>query len=628
MKKFLLSIAALAMSLTVSAQVDVQHQKAGVVEQCPYFAQQSVVVQKAAKKIAANQRWLGYYNSDALAESHKGMGLPDYPGENKVAICLSEEILKPYVGKNIVGMRFGLTEEIGNSSVSLFKQGGSAPGEVCRTADVQNGAVGWNEVKFDEPYTIQAGEVLYAGYSYTQLSNKKDYKSFPFSAVEEGLENQSLWVYCKIGNNAGWNEFGMGGANMSIQVLVEGDFAEYAVLPEDFGTLKGGMNKDLSVAVKFMNNSKEAVSSLGYVVSVDGVAGSEQSVDVSPAVGVGAYGTFKASVPCGNTEGLKEVKVEVTKVNGHKNGASSTVANGKISIADKMYERNVCIEEFTTEKCGNCPRVAGFLHTYLEEADPTRVFAVCHHAGYYTDWLTKACDNKLLYLFNDNGGSFAPAMMFNREPAFDSQYATGQKDNVTIPGSAAQIKTITNYYLDETMADAKLDMTLTYDEGESKVIIVVTGESNKGYDTENALLTVYLTEDNVKAKNQSGASKFYHQHVIRDYNSNWGDALTWNDNKFSATYEFAVDEAWKKDDLKVVAFLNKHNTKNRLDNRIENVTGKDLIEKPTAIESVGSADNAVEVARYNAAGQRINGKQKGLNIVKLSNGTALKVVVK
>ena len=628
MKKFLLSIAALAMSLTVSAQVDVQHQKAGVMEQCPYFAQQSVVVQKAAKKIAANQRWLGYYNSDALAESHKGMGLPDYPGENKVAICLSEEILKPYVGKNIVGMRFGLTEEIGNSSVSLFKQGGSAPGEVCRTADVQNGAVGWNEVKFDEPYTIQAGEVLYAGYSYTQLSNKKDYKSFPFSAVEEGLENQSLWVYCKIGNNAGWNEFGMGGANMSIQVLVEGDFAEYAVLPEDFGTLKGAKNKDLAVAVKFMNNSKEAVSSLGYVVSVDGVAGSEQSVDISPTVGVGAYGTFKANVPCGNTEGLKEVKVEVTKVNGHKNGASSTVANGKISIADKMYERNVCIEEFTTEKCGNCPRVAGFLHTYLEEADPTRVFAVCHHAGYYTDWLTKACDNKLLYLFNDNGGSFAPAMMFNREPAFNSQSAAGQKDNVTIPGSAAEIKTITNYYLDETMADAKLDMTLTYDEGESKVIIVVTGESNKGYDTENALLTVYLTEDNVKAKNQSGASKFYHQHVIRDYNSNWGDVLTWNDNKFSATYEFDVDEAWKKDDLKVVAFLNKHNTKNRLDNRIENVTGKDLIEKSTAIESVGSADNAVEVARYNAAGQRINGKQKGLNIVKLSNGTTLKVVVK
>lgn len=629
MKKFLLSIAALAMSLTVSAQVDVQHQKAGVVEQCPYFAQQSVVVQKVAKKIAANQRWLGYYNSDALAGLHNGMGIPAYPGDNKVAICLSEDILKPYVGKNIVGMRFGLTEEIGNSSVSLFKQSGSAPGAVCRNVDVQNGAVGWNEVKFDEPYTIQAGETLYAGYSYTQLSNENDYKSYPLSAVEEGLENQILWVNCKINNNAGWYEFDTRGLNISIQVLVEGDFAEYAVLPEDFGTLKGAKNKNLAVAVKFMNNSKEAVSSLGYVVSVDGVAGSEQSVDVSPAVGVGAYGTFKANVPCGNTEGLKEVKIEVTKVNGHKNGASSTVANGKISIGDKMYERNVCIEEFTTEKCPNCPRVAGFLHTYLEEADPTRVFAVCHHAAFDTDWLTQDCDQYLTYLFNDDGTTYAPAMMFNREPAFNSRYAAGQKDNVTIPGSAAEIKKITNYYLDETMADAKLDMKLTYDEGESKVIIVVTGESNKSYDTEKALLTVYLTEDNVKAKKQAGASSnFYHQHVIRDYNSNWGDPLTWNDNKFSATYEFDVKEAWKKDDLKVVAFLNKHNTKNRLDNRIENVTGKDLIGKPTAIESVGSADNAVEVARYNAAGQRINGKQKGLNIVKLSNGTTLKVVVK
>ena len=629
MKKFLLSIAALAMSLTVSAQVDVQHQKAGVVKQCPYFAQQSVVVQKVAKKIAANQRWLGYYNSDALAGLHNGMGMPACPGDNKVAICLSEDILKPYVGKNIVGMRFGLTEEIGNSSVSLFKQSGSAPGAVCRNVDVQNGAVGWNEVKFDEPYTIQAGETLYAGYSYTQLSSNTDYKSFPFSAVEEGLENQSLWAYLNDDNNAGWYEVDMGGLNISIQVLVEGDFAEYAVLPEDFGTLKGAKNKNLAVAVKFMNNSKEAVSSLGYVVSVDGVAGSEQSVDVSPAVGVDAYGTFKANVPCGNTEGLKEVKIEVTKVNGHKNGASSTVANGKISIGDKMYERNVCIEEFTTEKCPKCPLVAGFLHTYLEEADPTRVFAVCHHAGFHTDWLTQPCDNDLTYLFNDGGKTYAPAMMFNREPAFNSQYAAGQKYNVTTPGSAAQIKTFTNYYLDETMADAKLDMTLTYDEGESKVIIVVTGESNKSYDTEKALLTVYLTEDNVKAKNQSGASSnFYHQHVIRKYNSNWGDPLTWNDNKFSATYEFDVKEAWKKDDLKVVAFLNKHNTKDCLDNRIENVTGKDLIEKPTAIESVGSADNAVEVARYNAAGQRINGKQKGLNIVKLSNGTTLKVVVK
>lgn len=220
-------------------------------------------------------------------------------------------------------------------------------------------------------------------------------------------------------------------------------------------------------------------------------------------------------------------------------------------------------------------------------------------------------------------------MMFNREPDFKSSYATGQKDNVVIPGNATEISKYASKYLNKTMADAKLDVSVTYNESESKAVIVVTGESNDAYDKESALLTLYLTEDNVEAKDQSGAKgTFYHQHVIRDFNSAWGDKVTWEGNKFSATYEFDVDAAWKKDDLKVVAFLNKHSTKSRLDNRIENVAGKNLVQNSTFIEGVSSTDNAVEVARYNAAGQRISGKQKGLNIVKLSNGKTLKVMVK
>lgn len=489
--------------------------------------------------------------------------------------------------------------------------------------------IGWNEVKFSEPYPIKAGEELYAGYTYTQLSDNTDTKSYPFSAVEDGLADQPLWVYCKLGNDTGWYNFSMDGYNISIQVLVEGDFAEYDVMPSDFGTVKGTINSNVETSVEFTNNAVEAVSSLDYVVSVDGVAGSEQHVAISPSVGYNKIGTFKVSIPCGSTEGLKNVKVEVTKVNGHKNGGTTTLAEGKLSVAANMYKRNLCIEEFTTEQCGNCPRVAGFLHTYLEEADPTRVFAVCHHAGYYTDWLTKACDNKLLYLFNDGGRTFAPAMMFNREPDFKSSYATGQKDNVVIPGNATEISKYASKYLNKTMADAKLDVSVSYNESESKAVIVVTGESNDAYDKESALLTLYLTEDNVEAKDQSGAKgTFYHQHVIRDFNSAWGDKVTWEGNKFSATYEFDVDSEWKKDDLKVVAFLNKHSTKSRIDNRIENVAGKNLVQNTTFIEGVSSTDNAVEVARYNAAGQRISGKQKGLNIVKLSNGKTLKIMVK
>ena len=47
----------------------------------------------------------------------------------------------------------------------------------------------------------------------------------------------------------------------------------------------------------------------------------------------------------------------------------------------------------------------------------------------------------------------------------------------------------------------------------------------------------------------------------------------------------------------------------------------------TALKATETSDNTYEVARYNAAGQRVFGEQKGLNIIKLSDGRTLKVMV-
>jgi leucine rich repeat domain protein len=51
-------------------------------------------------------------------------------------------------------------------------------------------------------------------------------------------------------------------------------------------------------------------------------------------------------------------------------------------------------------------------------------------------------------------------------------------------------------------------------------------------------------------------------------------------------------------------------------------------EEPTTISSLSSSTDAVEVARYNAAGQRISRPVKGLNIIKLSDGKVIKHVVR
>lgn len=629
MKKFLLTIASVLLASMASAQVSVQHQNLDVVVSNPSASQQSQAVKKVAK-IAENQRWLGYYNSDNWAGEGKGMGVPSYPGDNQVGIYLTKDILKSYVGMKIVGMRFAICEEIGSTTAFFKKVENDAPGADLRTQELSTTALGWNEVMFTEPVEITGDEEFSAGYTYTQIGDQYNGKAFPFSAVKEGIDNQYLFIYCldpKTGDT-GWKKFSMGGKNMSIQVLVEGEFPEYSATPEDFGMVTGSINTDAKITVPFVNNSAYAVTDLDYVVSVDGVAGSEEHATFSPSVGVGSKSSFKVSVPCGSVEAKKSIKVEITKVNGHDNESKDKVAEGYVGVSSTQFTRNMVIEEFTTEKCPNCPRVAGYLHEYLETADLSRVAAVCHHSAYYTDWLTQPCDEPLLYLYNDNGMTYAPGLMFNRQPDFDAQYAKGNMDNVLFANTYDDVEGYADYQL-TLFSNAQLSMQVAVNDDSSVATVIVSGECNESLDPAQNKLTLYLTEDEIPARDQYGASgDFYHMHVIRYFNSAWGDPVVWENRHFTATYSIPIDEAWNKDKLTLVAFLNKHNAEDRLDNRIENSVGMTFNKAVTALKATETSDNTYEVARYNAAGQRVFGEQKGLNIIKLSDGRTLKVMVR
>lgn len=225
MKKILLTIASFALAIAVNAQVSEMQQNINVIENNPNMTQRqhSQVVAKAPKKIASNQRWVGYYSSDALSDPDDGIGLPYFPGENKVAINLTESMLEPYIGMKIVGIRFGICMDIGQSTVFLYRiNENGIPGESLTKWYVQNGTIGWNEESFPEPYTIKAGEELVAGYEYTQYSGL-----LPFSAVNEGSPDNILWGWCSgDGENYSWRKFNSGKRNLSVQVLVEGDFSE------------------------------------------------------------------------------------------------------------------------------------------------------------------------------------------------------------------------------------------------------------------------------------------------------------------------------------------------------------------------------------------------------------------
>ena len=70
------------------------------------------------------------------------------------------------------------------------------------------------------------------------------------------------------------------------------------------------------------------------------------------------------------------------------------------------------LEEFTTEKCPNCPRVANFVHKAMEEPDfAGRLNTMENHAGYYTDQLTTTFHDAWRWFYDNE---FAPAVMYDR----------------------------------------------------------------------------------------------------------------------------------------------------------------------------------------------------------------------
>ena len=61
---------------------------------------------------------------------------------------------------------------------------------------------------------------------------------------------------------------------------------------------------------------------------------------------------------------------------------------------------------------------------------------------------------------------------------------------------------------------------------------------------------------------------------------------------------------------------------------VQNCISEPLAKDPNAIENVATDLPAKEIGRYNVKGQRISVPQKGINIVKFSDGKVLREIVK
>ena len=567
-----------------------------------FFALLSVLSVRAADEFKLS------YCEHKIAQSG-GQGA-DTSGEISGAIFVPQSKLKALAGNEISRVDVGLISRINVKNLTVWVRTSLASANLTE-ATIERGVLGWNEVALSDAYKITGNENgLYIGFTYSNAGS-----SHPVSFVGAGSQGLSFF---KSSANDDWKDMAEYG-NLSLEAVVTGASLPMYDLSLDRASLTPNIalgQTGYTVSGVVCNQAIKDVT--GFTLKV----GEANRVEVNTLVKSGATAAFSASFVA-DKQLAGQVNVSIESL---KDGADANLDNNT-AMASVAFLRNVVVEEFTTEHCPNCPPAANGFHQALEsnELYATRVLPVCHHAGFYTDWLTRQCDKDLLKLYNDNGSSFAPAFMFDRQPIFSSNYIQGAKDNV----ASLRLKEDFIECIDLVMAQpthALVGVTInnvrqTAEGAELEVEAHVLVDDD--FHAANPILTVYATEDDIDAQIQSGAETgFIHQHVIRWDNGSWGDKVTLANHAFSKNYTIQLDKSWNMEKMHIVAFLSNCDLDNPLNNAIENGAGVDLAGVATGIEEIHNSQSPISSgqAAFTLAGQRVTSGYKGL-IVK--NGRKL-----
>lgn len=524
------------------------------------------------------------------------------------AIVLPSSLLQPYTGNNITKVRVGLATALNVDTLKVWLRStldgeNLAEGEILKSAIVR----GWNEVPLSAAYKVaSADKPLYVGYSFKQRGTIN-----AISYVSEAVQG-AFWV--KLGSGEQWKDMSSQGA-LSLEAVMTGD----NVFSYDIGISNQvasniSNSNDISVTAVLKNYGTETVTKIDLLVGGSKVADRVPvSLDVNLPSGVSEEKTFVVKgLPASSTL-ANTIYMSVDKVNGKPD---ENPANDNVELPF-AHERKVLLEEFTSESCQNCPRMAANVHSVIHSDEfHGRAVVVAHHDGFSTDFLSLPSDTEYTWFYN-KATTYAPALMIDRYPYFKT---TEKKPTPVSNLDADEIKEALRdrlavpTYTRLSIAAEPLD--------DDNLHVKVTGFRARPFCDTPARITLYLLEDSIAPRRQQGATPgFRHMHVERVINSTWGVVIEWKeDGTFEYEYNMKIADGWDRNQLSLVAVIGGYDADDLTNCVVENAEELHLRGiLPTGINAASVTD-AAETSRetYSLSGVRIDNAaaHNGVVIVK------------
>ena len=358
-------------------------------------------------------------------------------------------------------------------------------------------------------------------------------------------------------------------------------------------SMLGAGNSNISGTVK--NMSVTPINSYDVTYRLDSGAVSAVYSVTGQNITFNSTANFTHNIPANFTIGNHTIEVTISNVNGTTDpDTTNNVLIKSISVSSSSQSRKVLVEEFSTEKCPNCPPVATYLHG-LANAD-TNIVMMVHHAGYYTDPYTIAENTTMLTMFNAGGSTYAPAGMIDR------YYWNADMDNdgtidpgpVFWPGTPYGGNAINARK--EYPAFVDVNISGTYNITIRELTVTVSGNITRNYS--NIGVSLWITQDNITSSAQAGyTGTWTHHNVIRDaISGTWGDAITTpttDGSSYTKTFTYIVNSAWDLSNLHLVAMVNQIDANNVNNRTVLNVNTKkvDQLQQFVSVSEIESDKN-------------------------------------
>lgn len=646
------------------------------------------VATRAGSDIADNQRYINYSYDESYVWP------ATFPADTQGAISLGtlfySDAFKKFEGCKIVGARFYVNIPIGASKVGVchVKIENNTPyvGDILASKEVPSTVAHWNYVWFDEPYKIDTKNFdgLLPYYDFTPSNMSAD-AGYPIASSGtyagtcgalaygdvDGKHDQSSWAWQPI-------YLGTDGSNLMIQLIIEKEDGNFIIhdLVMDKIAMSPFVKNDTKTGVAFTchNDGRDNITNVKFGIEVDGekmgtfTYNKDNVGDNFREITNADYSNIPVGLPINKDWAIGEHEVTVYPVLVEGKEPEGDLTNDKLTTKFKVYkdnfDRTKNLVEFYACQMSKYTFFADAVLTKTAKAREDDDLAIVSIHGEsqqqnedgtvetLSDVFTVPEANKLAYYSTPSDGSGAFNRYFydndviNYEKALTVNMAAQEasdQDNVV-----GMLNTIINesatYY--PSFSTVGIDSKL--DDATGKLTIKVMGKLINGYQKligDDARLTVYLTEDKVIGKQNSGGSiakpRYTHNHVLRKIvTGTLGDALQTNGNSYENDYEVELDDTWKSQNMHIIAFVSRPMTEKEVDGKTALASAmNDLWVDNTNMVAVGDSDltgisnvinwNEVkEVGRYTIDGQKLNAPMKGINLVKLSNGKTIKVIVK